>query len=162
MQLTNRRKLSNLIKSHELICHFIILYLVPLPPQRASNSVQDAMCTTTVQWRNFFKPYHLIFVYICLTLSTLYRCNKYQNIQFLSSFFLQIQFRSSGNFLNELVNCKKSSIYLRNIIILQGFLDSRSQQRTDQTDIEIFSPKKLVFAPVKKRILPKKFNLYSM
>ena len=24
----------NLVKSHELICHFIILYLVPLPPQQ--------------------------------------------------------------------------------------------------------------------------------
>jgi hypothetical protein len=28
----NGRKSSNLVKSHELTCHFIRLYLVPLPP----------------------------------------------------------------------------------------------------------------------------------
>ena len=30
--MLNGRKSSNLVKNHELICHFIILYLVPLPP----------------------------------------------------------------------------------------------------------------------------------
>ena len=30
--MKNERKSSNLVKSHELICHFIRLYLVPLPP----------------------------------------------------------------------------------------------------------------------------------
>ena len=32
MLIKNGRKQSNLVKSHELICPFIILYLVPLPP----------------------------------------------------------------------------------------------------------------------------------
>ena len=30
--MTNGRKSSNLVKNHELICHFIRLYLVLLPP----------------------------------------------------------------------------------------------------------------------------------
>ena len=30
--MTNERKSFNLVKSHELICHLIRLYLVPLPP----------------------------------------------------------------------------------------------------------------------------------
>ena len=33
MQITNGRKSYNLVKCHELICHFIRGYLVPLPPQ---------------------------------------------------------------------------------------------------------------------------------
>ena len=37
--MTNRRKPSNLVKSHELICHFIRLYLVPLPPQALDQSL---------------------------------------------------------------------------------------------------------------------------
>ena len=32
--MTNGRKSSNLVKSHELICHFITLYLVSLPPYK--------------------------------------------------------------------------------------------------------------------------------
>ena len=32
MEMTNGRKLSNWAESHELICHFITLYLVSLPP----------------------------------------------------------------------------------------------------------------------------------
>jgi hypothetical protein len=32
MLMTNGRKSSNLVKSHELVCHFIRLYVVPLPP----------------------------------------------------------------------------------------------------------------------------------
>ena len=34
MYMTNGRKLCNFVKSHELIYHFIILYLVPLPPYK--------------------------------------------------------------------------------------------------------------------------------
>ena len=35
--MKNGRKSSNLLKSHELICHFIRLYLVTLPPYGPGN-----------------------------------------------------------------------------------------------------------------------------
>ena len=39
--MTNGRKSSNLIKSHGLICHFIRLYLFPLPPDTYARGGKD-------------------------------------------------------------------------------------------------------------------------
>ena len=38
-QLISRKKIINLVKSHELICHLIRLYLFPLPPYLKVNEV---------------------------------------------------------------------------------------------------------------------------
>ena len=39
--MTNGRKSFSLVKSHELISHFIRLYLVPLPPFQSCNFILE-------------------------------------------------------------------------------------------------------------------------
>ena len=48
MQMTTGRKSPNLVKSHELICHFIRMYLSPLPPYFESSIFVDcSACDVT-------------------------------------------------------------------------------------------------------------------
>ena len=50
--MKNGRKSTNLAKSHELICHFIRLYLVPLPPY--SKDLPDNIIGRTRQRRSLY------------------------------------------------------------------------------------------------------------
>ena len=53
--MTNGRKSSNLVKSHELICHIIRLYLVPLPPQFDVNIAILYQKNTSLILQDFFQ-----------------------------------------------------------------------------------------------------------
>ena len=56
--MTNGTKSSNLVKSHELIFHFIRLYLVPLPPQGSGGdsfleeTLAQSQLQSTLQFLN--------------------------------------------------------------------------------------------------------------
>ena len=48
--MTNGKKSSNLVKSHELICHFIRLYLVPLLPYIKSKHELGILASKWTFW----------------------------------------------------------------------------------------------------------------
>ena len=92
--MTNGRKSSYLLKSHEVICHFIRLYLVPLPPYLRSIMEFFSQCTITWSLLSCLKSF-------CSDLKSLTCIGKLCNSCFVS---VQVNFCQKLLFLPQLTH----------------------------------------------------------
>ena len=103
----NGRKSSNLIKNHELICHFIIGYLAPLPPYYSGGKEDTSPyilsflsgSKQTIWDTKYKNEWYLICHLKVLNISFLNRFFKRALVLFCEDFYSKFHFDTCGFWL---------------------------------------------------------------